>query len=521
MEMLLYLYKTTFKNRFRKALRKPATYIYAVIIIAYFVFMYISLRDGVKGMKMDSPEGVYTILAFIVLTFLPGNFIAYSKRKGLLFRKSDVHFLFTTPINPKLVLLFAHFKNIIMGFIIGIIFVPIGILWFHIHPVRMILYFLVSQIIENILESSLMLLVYGNETLSERSIKIIGNVMKGFIAIIVLIGVVLFFVNNRSLTFLPEYISHPALLMVPVIGWIMASYQLIFLGATTLNLICTCLYVISTVVMLALAIRMKCTGEYYENAMKFADDYAEAREKSKKGEVAFVGKKTKYGKATIEYKGTYGKAILYRQLLEYKKSKTFIFGFMELICLAAGIFLTFMSKDDKDAHKLVLLIVFGASSYVSLIFSGLSTKWAKELDNPYTFLIPDSAIRKLWYATVIEHVRAVVDGVLLVTPLAIVLRMNPIEILLGIFIFVCVQANKLYLTVLCEAILGNTLGQTAKQWLRMLAQTLCIGVGVFVFVLLMKLVSVTVAVAGLIAVVVVITAVVAVGASVVFRGMEI
>ena len=66
---------------------------------------------------------------------------------------------------------------------------------------------------------------------------------------------------------------------------------MIFVGPTLINVIGTILYGISAVIFFVLAYRMDCQGGFYEDAMKFADDYAEARAKSKKGEVAVLGKK--------------------------------------------------------------------------------------------------------------------------------------------------------------------------------------------------------------------------------------
>ena len=132
-----------------------------------------------------------------------------------------------------------------------------------------------------------------------------------------------------------------------------------------------------------MAYRMRCSGEYYEYAMKFADDYEEAKIRGAKGEVAFVGaKKAKVKKAKITYKGYYAKAIFYRQLLEYKKKKFFIFGYYNLICLAVGIAIAFFSRGEGSAREYAIFVATGAGAYCTILFSGFQTKWAKELENP-------------------------------------------------------------------------------------------------------------------------------------------
>jgi len=52
---------------------------------------------------------ILTVLAF---WSIPGNLTAYTKRKGLVYRNCDVHFLFPAPVRPKKVLLYAHLKTL-------------------------------------------------------------------------------------------------------------------------------------------------------------------------------------------------------------------------------------------------------------------------------------------------------------------------------------------------------------------------------------------------------------------------
>ena len=40
MNMIFYLYRKTFKNRVKRALKKPVTYIYAAFVILYFYFIF-------------------------------------------------------------------------------------------------------------------------------------------------------------------------------------------------------------------------------------------------------------------------------------------------------------------------------------------------------------------------------------------------------------------------------------------------------------------------------------------------
>lgn len=521
MEAIAYLYKKSFKNRVKKALHKPVTVIYSLLVIAYLVWMYFVFQDMFNDLKMNTPEGLVVILTAMVLFMMPGNLFTFVKQKGLIFRKSDVHFLFASPISPKQVLLYGYIRNLISGLVLGVVLIPIGVVWFHIPIYKMILYFMVSEGIENILMLSIMTLLYGNERLKSKTRMWLGRIFLLFIGAVVIIGAYQYFAYDRSFMFIYAFLASPYLHVVPIIGWAIATYRLIFIGATTVNVICASLYLATTIVLGIMAYRMRCTGEYYEHAMKFADDYEEAKIRGAKGEVTIVGaKKAKLKKASITYKGYYAKAIFYRQLLEYKKKKFFIFGFYNVICLVMGVVMAFFTRGESGAREYAIFVAAGAGAYCTILFSGFQTKWAKELENPYTFLIPDSPIRKLWYATIIEHIRAIIDGLLITVPIAIVLHMSLINIVFSVLIYVCLQANKLYLSVLSEALLGNTLGAVGKQMLRFLMLTISILAGVFTAIGLGSISTIEIAFLGLMGVEILLTAGIAVAASVLFKKME-
>lgn len=519
MNSLFYLYYRSIINRIKKALHRPVTIIYIIVVIAYVVFMIFSLDKFFVNINISNPTGFVMVLSLFSLLTIPSNIYTYSKKKGLIFRNSDVQFLFPAPFNPKQILIYAQVKQYIIGFIFTLVLVIGGIIWFHISPWRMLLFFVVSFIVENVLEASLMIVLFGNETVPEEGIKRLRLLVKGIVVLLFLFLVYLFFSYNASFEVVRVFLNHPFLQVIPVIGWNIAFIRLLILGPTTLNIICTALYGVLVMVMFLIAKKMKCKGEYFEEAMTFAEDYTEAIKRSKKGEVAFVGKKKKFKKATIEYKGIYAKAIFYRQLLECKKKRFFIFGLPSLICFAAGVGIGFFAHYNNISDYKEFIIP-GVGAYITFIFSGYMSKWEKELSNPYTFLLPDSSIRKLWYSTLMEHIRSFVDGCLLTFPGAIMLQLSLVETIMSIVIYMCLQANKLYLNILAEAILGNTLGNIGKQILRMFGQGIIIGLAVIAAILGAVLIDVKMAFILAIIVTVGLTAIVAIGASTLFGKME-
>ncbi len=477
MDAILFLYRKSFINRVKKALKKPVTYIYIAFIIMYFVMIFWSFGPMIKDLSTDLPSTLTAFLTISVFIFMPSNLISYSKRKGLIFKESDIHLLFPAPINPKLILLYSHMRTILMMLVINIVMSIGGVLWFDMPVWKMLIYFLFSCIIENILEASLMILCYGNERFSKKQMYFFQVLMYLLIGAFVVIGILMYMREGANMQVALNYLHNPLIQMVPIIGWYISFIHMLFMGVTILNLTGTILFIVSVIVIFIMALRMKCVGDYYEDAIKFAEDYEAARKKGRRGEVAVIGWKKKYGKATVAYKGSYAKAIFYRQLLEYKKNKFFIFGFFTLLCLGIGIAMAFMAYQGnfKTLGEYQVFIVLVVMAYLVFITSSYAGKWGKELRNPYTYLIPDQPFRKLWYATLIEHIRAFIDGCLLTIPISIVLRLSLIQIILTILVYICLQACKLYADVMIEAFLGNLLGATAKQFARLFIEGIVIG----------------------------------------------
>lgn len=484
MKGLIYLYQRTIANRVKKALKRPMTYVWAFVFVLYVIMIYGSFNLVIKDAKIATPENLVTVLSCIVLLLLPSNVISYSKRHGLLFRPSEAHFVFPAPVSPKVILMFTGVKSFIGNIIIGIIVSIGGVYWFHAGIGQMLLYFVFFVVFESILEASIIIFCYGNERFHEKFFKRLTVVMYIFMAVMVGIGAYLLLTQKAEFSVIREYLAMPIIQLIPIVGWNIAVMHLIFIGPSVINVIGTVLFLVSTIGMLSAAVKMKCTGEYFEDATKFADEYQTKRREAQKGVASIgFGKKKKYRKASVEYKGNYAKAIYFRQLLEYKKNKTFIFGWNTLLCFGIGIAMGvygYMNNIEKEFGSLKVFIIPGVVAYVVFIFSGYATKWSKELENPYTYLIPDSALKKVWYSTKIEHIRAIVDGIFVTLPGAIAFGIGPVMTVLTILLYVCLMANRLYYGMFADVIIGKNFGNTGKTIVKMILQGIAMCIAIIV-----------------------------------------
>lgn len=472
MQAYSFLYLKFLKNRMRKIFRKPATVIYLLIMIIYFGWLLVMLNNWMTqgGVLYGTRQNMARILCVLALYLTPANYASYAKRKGLIFLPGDVHFLFSSPAGPKSNLMYSYGKTLSASLIMGLLMVPAGVHWFHVPISRMILYFLVCVVLDSVLEGALVILLYGNERLSKGMNRLFSWIMYGLIGCFVVIGVWILYSQGFQWSALMKFFDGEWISLIPVLGWNLAVMRLIILGPTVLNVICTVLYAVTFVVLVYMAWKMKCTGQYYEEATKFADDYQEARKKSKEGSVAFVGHKKKYRKVEMVYKGSGARAIFYRQLLEYKKERFFIFGFATLLYFALGIGVVWLGSRSSSLFAGVgkYYVVPGVMLYISFVLSGYKTRWNKELENPYVYLIPESPFQKMWYATLIDHIRSAVHGLLLAFPVVAGLRFAWWYLPIYILMLICINAVCLYSGTVCDVIFGDSIGPNLKKGLHMI-----------------------------------------------------
>ncbi len=482
MNSLLYILKTSLKNRLKKALRKPTFYAIFALAIVYAFFMYMTITESVRDLTIEQLKViVFFVMVAMVLLSYTASLWSVANKRSIPFKKADVHFLFSAPISPKLNLLYAA-KTFFISAIFALVVFLVGIFVLHLEVVTMLLLSLSMLLIGDGGQLAISVIVYGLDDEKKTISNIIRMFVKGIIGFLVGYFLYMYFVENTINIF--SILSNPILFFIPFIGWGISLYYSILIEPTSITLICTSLYIMTTISLIIYAYKMKSSGDYYEDASNYADEYEEIMKQAKKGQFKVSMKQKKLKKANIVYKGSFAKAILYRQLLEYKKQRFFIFGFKSIINLILGSAISYFLITNLDFSKEVGNIgiygLIGIMAYAAFLSSGYQTKWTKEINVMYTFLIPDKPINKLWYATVIEHLRSCIDGVILVVAASIGLKLNLMEILLAIGIYITIEVTKLYLQIVTQTILQPIVGKGLTTFIMMVSQGLLYGIGAII-----------------------------------------
>lgn len=475
MKHLFYVTLHQFRNRLKKALKKPVTYLFIALAVFYVVMMLGAFIPLIQKAHFDSAEGLVMLITVLFFLLLPSSYVMYAQRKGIVFKPSHAHFIFNAPISPKRVLLYGALKNIFMDVVFGVAICLVGFFVFQVSLPVMLLVFLLWLTTTAVQELSIVVLLYGNDRVNADRMSFAGKVLLG---VLVLAGLFLFWYVRRygfSLASLREIFGHPALQMIPLIGWNIAVFRLVLLGADTVNLIGSGLYVLSTVLLVFAAWKMPCEGGYYEEAAKFADEYQALRQRKAKGESTTGKEKYRRLKGGIEGHGA--SAIFFRQLQEYRKARFFIFNSMTVVCLIIAVI---MAKAYDGSGKYAGVALLGILGYIVFCMAGYKGKWEKELENPYLFLIPAKPLAKMWYATLMEHIKSLLDGTVMCLLIGISWHLPVWQIVSAILIYVLFQAIKMYMRIFTLYILGDHFGTQIRTLLQMLLDASLIGIGIAV-----------------------------------------
>lgn len=480
MKALIYLTKKTFVNQLKKAVKKPTTVLALIFGIAYGIFILFSFGVMAVSFRLSSVQGLVIIISVWTIYTMSANMIVYASRKGIIFKPAHSQFVFTAPIDPKLVLIYGGWKNFLSSIGVWIVLCIGGFTVFQVDWWRVIFFFLTGYVCEIVLELAIILFLYTNDHFSEKFMKGMRFTLKAFLLIFTIVILFYFKLNGLSVESAVQFFDWPVLQMIPLIGWQVAISRLILLGPTVLNVVCTFLYLVFLLYAVVAVKKMKCNGGYYEEAAKFADDYAELKKKQKSGdmEASINGKKRKFRTVGYKVSGTGAKAIFSRQFLEYKKEKYFIFTKTTIITAVFAFIFSYSLREVVNETGFSGMFLLGIVAYISLIMSGYTGKWEKELKNPYMFMIPDSPLKKMWYATLMEHVKAFVDGCIICIPIGLFWGVSLIHVIYCILLYVVIQADRLYTLVIVQSLVGDVFGRTGQSLLRMFLQLLLIGTGV-------------------------------------------
>lgn len=476
---LIYYYKITFKNRLKNIIRKPFKSIGSILLSMIWLYYPFIFKRTIVDMGLDNPSGYITIFAVIIIFFSLPIKLSYFKRKGIVFNESDINLLFTSPISPKDIIVHGMTKNIVQNVFKYIVLFIAALYIFKISIIKSLLICLGGIILTNTIDISMGIIMYGSEKISIKTKEKIQYLVYTVLIILAIFILLILAMQGFTMENFKNILTGNLMIMVPILVWEIGFLRLILFGGDIFSTISAILYIASTVGLLIVVRRMKIVGEYYEEALSFSEDYTKAIKESKKdGGIKIVGKKNEYKDIEFSTKGRFAKAIFYKQLDELKKvSFLSKYGRMIIYFLSSMIFGTiFKIIDPSTSPYIVFAGCYILSSYTLVFFSSKKT-WKKEFEIHYTYLIPDTVLNKIIYSTAVGHIKNLVEGIALFTPVSLMLGF-PIYygILCGI-IYMGVGSVLLYFDLMISEILGARIGAMVTSIIMITLDIIILGLG--------------------------------------------
>lgn len=459
MGTLMYLYVLKLKGSIRNIFSKPASAIFAILMILFYGGMFVmTLVNPDKSFTMGNLMNInIAIFIGIAFTALMVGIILMQKRKSL-FMENDAFYLFAGPFKRPQIMQFLMSSSLMSSLMSGAIslFMMVmlgGSLGYD--AIFLALTFIthsMTYIFFVVLNNYIYLLSIKDEKYKRLS-WIVMSVFLLIVAVVFLLSAqqVHFDMEQSFLTFLDSDVFY----IVPFFGWIklvLVSYvagniAMVFAGLLLLLAGCGTIYV--------LMCRYK--DDFVERAMQDAVEFT-----ARYNEI-IAGKKSSFNdKKVHDVKSNFREgaaAIFSKNMLIMRKSNDFV-RYQDVLLII--IYLV-----------IALILDVGFSFYMTMLIFAVfinvqNSDFMKEMNNYQIYLIPDRPIKKLWYLVFPSYLKQIA---IFTVPIIIAMFLFQASIMEGIqfYILICgFTALFLSASVLSMRILRSRNNPIMESMLRML-----------------------------------------------------
>ncbi len=449
MRPLNYLLLMYVKNTVKELKKKPLVLImYIFAAVALIGMILLSIAAPAISESRGSREVYGAVVSTALFVFSYFGIKQGISRGNSFFRLADVNMVFTAPISPKKVLVYGFIKQFFTSLIIifvlifqipnlrmnfpmvrysiPVIYLSVFILFFSMQLIGILIYSIASKSarVRTGMERALNVMVFA--------------VLAGFLLTLVrvkdFVHAAVVFLNN-------SYISY-----IPFIGWFKVVLDSTVKGFGTAFFINAALIIVSIAAMIFVIYRLK--TDYYEDVLEATERLEEIVKQKREGRIKPALSNARVKRVGHTYWGSGPSAIFHRHLLEYKKTGFFFIDRNTLIIGAIGI----ASKYFFPQASIRTVLYF---SIYMLFFFALQGKWTQELGKHYIYLIPAGSAAKVFYATLADVIKYMVDGFVLFIAAGVIFKADAATIVLSAIAYTSYGAVYTYGDVLFQKLLGS------------------------------------------------------------------
>ncbi|MEA1975740.1 MAG: putative ABC exporter domain-containing protein [Bacillota bacterium] len=327
----------------------------------------------------------FSILSFLLIISIINTYF----ERNSYFSLADVNFLFTSPISPKIILLYSIFKTSwkqLLAALFMFLFLSVSLISAGISFPEILLGILAYSLFIFAIEPICFIIL----TLSKKyNLKIIISLLVFLILSLIFIPIII----EKSII---GGIESNLMNYIPLIGWCRA----IFMSMFDLNYtIFIYLFLqISFIIIINIYIIIS-TDDYYEDVLSSTENKADYIEKRKSGKnsINFEININKNKKITFKKKHYGSEAFHWKnKITSIRKDFHYLYGIQTLLFLALSI-IAVLSKQYKFKdldYSTIFTILTIFTLYIYTLFS-MRSGGQEELDMPIFYLIPENNIKKL------------------------------------------------------------------------------------------------------------------------------
>jgi hypothetical protein len=485
MSALGYLLRRMLANTIKGIFKKPIVLIGYIVAAAFVVLMIVASFMMPSGnLNQGSAELFRAVTTAVFAIILYFSFRMGVDKGSTYFRMSDVNMLFPSPLRPNQIMIYGFVRQIggtLLLMMIALFQVPNLKNQFVMQSYGPLI-ILLSVVMYMMAYPVFAMLIYSWTSKTKQRRKIGKRALDG-LALLVGLLFLLSLAQTRKLdAALIGLFDHAAMNWVPVLGWIRMVLNAAVDGVGPLFWLGIGLTLVTVIVFTVWVYRVNL--DYYEDVLE-ATEFTEAAYAAKReGRNMQFNQKVRSG-VRQGITGGGGKAIFSRSILEKRKTSLLLFfDKTSLIIVIASIAFKLFMPDEAGPGFSSLFSILAFSVYMLFLFS-VQGLWAGELEKPYLYLIPATAAEKLFYVTLADNIKNLLDGVLLFVIAGVLFKENPLMIVLCTLSYACFGAVFLYGDILARRVFGGVLSKSLLMFIELFFVLLILIPGIVAAVVLM------------------------------------
>jgi hypothetical protein len=416
MNVLFYILRKRLKNTFLEMLHKPGKLIIWIIILSIVVFNLVVASFNHIETAETMPLYVLKWAVFLYSTM----FIIIGVKQGLssggtMFEMNDVNFLFTSPIDPRKILLYGVLQ---MGktALLASFFLLFQGNTFNLFGVRLSGLFLVIAgfalgVCLMQIGSMVIYCLTNSRPKRKRVVKIITAAV--FVPMIIYFVYALVTSGNFAMA-MEQTINSPAMTWIPAIGWVTEGPFAFYTGRIGDGLIYFgfCMIAIGLLEQYLLRSRV----DYYEDVLVATETAFEKKRDLAEGNLnmQMVNKEKKVRIAATGIGGIGASALMFKHLREdFRESRLGPWGWKSLFLMVIVAVYGFVGRDLGLISGLTMLLM------MQTFFVG-NGRGLIELYSPYIYIVPERPLTKMIWSNSEHLIKALGESVLLTAIFAFV-----------------------------------------------------------------------------------------------------